>query len=465
MSIKRTTAFRYVELASMLRAEILSGGVKPGELLLSEHELCHKYKMSRNSVRQALDLLTKEGLIARKPKVGTVVTYSPAQMSEESTLVILTTQGLTFSKEAMPLLIEMFKERHPFVNVKLIAVSYSADFLRQKIADLPFPTDIVLMSDGYFRYRHQDEFMPLPVAAEGESAIAEKLLQPFRKGNLVYGLPLTFSPVFMVYNRDLFRSRKLPLPKPDWTIEEFVKSAQALTADTNGDGIVDRFGYGLSTALSRWVTIMLKQGFDFRDWTRKKILSAEEKIPLVEALKLMQDLIHRHRVTPSILAREVEMFSMLQLYYQSKIAMILTTTYYNIYKVPFRSEIIPFPAAPGAAANTGNFLMSSAIGIPKSAAHPELAQLFCEFAAEPDVQRELSERTGLLSVYDSINRSLLDKRSYEALGLDARTMNRSCYSYELFPTTEAEQQIEDSLLNFWIGILTPEETADLLLQI
>ena len=50
-------------VAEMLKEEINNGNLKPGEKLLSEVELCDKYKVSRTTIRSAIHTLAVEGLI------------------------------------------------------------------------------------------------------------------------------------------------------------------------------------------------------------------------------------------------------------------------------------------------------------------------------------------------------------------------------------------------------------------
>ncbi len=63
----------YYQLAHHLREEIYAGGLQPGNLIPSERELMRSYDLSRNTVRQALEMLAKEGLIVRDHGHGTYV--------------------------------------------------------------------------------------------------------------------------------------------------------------------------------------------------------------------------------------------------------------------------------------------------------------------------------------------------------------------------------------------------------
>ncbi|MFF3498500.1 MULTISPECIES: GntR family transcriptional regulator [unclassified Streptomyces] len=69
---RRLRADQARQLADLLRRQLLTGGF-PAGTLPHESALATDYRASRNTVRQALDLLRAEGLVERLPGVGTVV--------------------------------------------------------------------------------------------------------------------------------------------------------------------------------------------------------------------------------------------------------------------------------------------------------------------------------------------------------------------------------------------------------
>lgn len=69
---------RYRQIADELRLLIASGKLKPGDALPTEMELCEAKDISRHTAREALRILTEDGLIARRRGAGTVVTNPPA---------------------------------------------------------------------------------------------------------------------------------------------------------------------------------------------------------------------------------------------------------------------------------------------------------------------------------------------------------------------------------------------------
>lgn len=63
----------YRQIAEDLRTQIESGGLRPGQQLLTELELREQYGASRNTVRDAIKWLTTLGLVETRPGQGTFV--------------------------------------------------------------------------------------------------------------------------------------------------------------------------------------------------------------------------------------------------------------------------------------------------------------------------------------------------------------------------------------------------------
>jgi GntR family transcriptional regulator len=65
----------YSQLKEVLLENIQSGELKGGAKLPTETELCDLYKVSRNTVRTAIDELSKEGYLIKKQGKGTFVQH------------------------------------------------------------------------------------------------------------------------------------------------------------------------------------------------------------------------------------------------------------------------------------------------------------------------------------------------------------------------------------------------------
>jgi GntR family transcriptional regulator len=66
---------KHQRVARVLAREIHSGALEPGSRLPGEHALTRRFAVSRTTVRQALDELSKQGLISTHAGVGSFVTF------------------------------------------------------------------------------------------------------------------------------------------------------------------------------------------------------------------------------------------------------------------------------------------------------------------------------------------------------------------------------------------------------
>lgn len=65
-------------LAEAIRSQIEEGALGPGAKLPSEREIAERYRLSRNTVREALRELETVGLVYRRPGSGTYVSEEPS---------------------------------------------------------------------------------------------------------------------------------------------------------------------------------------------------------------------------------------------------------------------------------------------------------------------------------------------------------------------------------------------------
>jgi len=63
----------YIQVARVLKEEIVSGLHPVGSLLATEDSLCERFSVSRYTVREALRLLREDGLVSSRQGAGTVV--------------------------------------------------------------------------------------------------------------------------------------------------------------------------------------------------------------------------------------------------------------------------------------------------------------------------------------------------------------------------------------------------------
>jgi DNA-binding GntR family transcriptional regulator len=73
---------RYVQLAALIREMITSGELTIGDMTPSRPALSSEYRVSGATADKALDLLVREGLLERRPGIGTAVIAVPQELAE-----------------------------------------------------------------------------------------------------------------------------------------------------------------------------------------------------------------------------------------------------------------------------------------------------------------------------------------------------------------------------------------------
>lgn len=116
-----------------------------------------------------------------------------------------------------------------------------------------------------------------------------------------YLLPYDVGVRVILYRDDLFEEAGIRPPETGWTWEAFLAAARKLTVDQDGDGVTDRWGFGIPGARSEKTVFQWLPWF----WSLGGRFQEADGMPLslctpeaVRALQWYDDLANRHGVTP-----------------------------------------------------------------------------------------------------------------------------------------------------------------------
>lgn len=448
--MRNEDGFLYEKLYHTLKEQIESGYVKPGEFLMPEHDMCRHYRLSRNSVRKALENLQKDGYVVKRPGLGTMVvaenrTDVPAN---HKVLRILAPSPAHAPEKVLPIMIKAFQQRFPHVEVKVLTLPterYSESFLRCR--DMGIQPDLVCISDLQFNaFKSVASFMDLSAGLPGMlSNMSPKLTAPFRAENGIVAVPMTFSPVFLAYNPGLFERMRLGTPDENWTFADFVRAADRLTLTK--DGMIEQYGFSFYPDITRWIVLPLQNGFK-PDMDR-------HAIPIFRhSLTVLQDLMFRKRQGTIYL----EVSRAGNPFIHEKSAMVLTT---SMEVSGWKEQGISFtpqfaPASFGA--TKANLFVANALMIPADCGEAELAQAFIRTALSPEVQREMCKATPFLSILQSIWETEEERRRLGAIGIGIENLENNYFLHELFDESQiSELQMEMHL--FWLGLESAASVA------
>ena len=203
-------------------------------------------------------------------------------------------------------IISQFEQANPDIEVRIESVAgsdYYADLLKQ-VADGNAPDIMQIGDDAVPMFVQQSALVELGSYIKGKYPLDSGIYLPgvFAPGawqGRQYLLPKDFSPLAVYYNKRLFSQYNMPYPKDGWTWDDFLKTAQALTRDTNGDGQPNVWGVQLPAAwpsgFEYWVAAA---GGSLISEDGKKLEGYMDSPAALFALQFYADLYNKYKVAP-----------------------------------------------------------------------------------------------------------------------------------------------------------------------
>lgn len=198
--------------------------------------------------------------------------FASACQSGPSGSISLMVSGDPADEAAYQKLIGAFEAKNSGMKVELINIPSGGDFNTRLAADLAAgaPADIVLIN--YRRvaaYAAKNAFEPLGPYLTKSTLISPSDFYPQAMQAFDFGGPLCIpqnisSPAFY-YNKEMFDAAGVAYPADDWSWDDMLEAAQALTLDTNGDGAIDQYGFGVEPELIRLAPFVLQTGASLVD--------------------------------------------------------------------------------------------------------------------------------------------------------------------------------------------------------
>ena len=270
-------------------------------------------------------------------------------------------------------------------------------------------------------------------------------VEAFTVGGELQCVPQNVSSLVVYYNVDAFRDAGLKRPAHDWTYDDFVAAARALTSD-------ERHGVGVEPGIVRAAAFVWSAGGEVVDRTDDPTRFTLDTPAARRGLQRLLDL-RAKGLAPD--AREVASRSLEERFVDGTLAMFLSSRR----EVPgfrtiegFEWDVAPFPRAEGAV----TVLHSDAYCVAK-AGDVEAAHAFVRYAAGPDGQRLLARSGRTVPSRPAVARSqaFLDPRRPPR---SARVFLDAIPKLERLPSdarwTEAEDAADLALERAYYGDLS-----------
>jgi multiple sugar transport system substrate-binding protein len=283
-----------------------------------------------------------------------------------------------------------FEKQNPKITVQMIKVpntSYDQKILTAASGGTPIDVFSQWGSDSWvdFAYRNlAADLSPYVQSSHFDlSGMNQKLLDQYRVGNKLYGIPFSTGGSYLFYNINLLQKAHLPTPPsdwndPSWTWSKVQQYAQAMSVHSNNAA---QRQFGMSDDLFPENANALLFGgdiFNQQAYTTGVVNSVDANSSAVEqAVQWQHDLVYKYQVAPT----PAEGSALSNGFMSGKIGMDLTGVWgFWVYKnASFKWGVAPMPTFK----TDNSYLFTDPWMMAKGSKHPQQAWAFLKYLVDP----------------------------------------------------------------------------------
>lgn len=127
-----------------------------------------------------------------------------------------------------------------------------------------------------------------------QDAWVDSLMTGLSYDGSVYAAPVSFNAGYIIYNKTMFEENNVALPTRDWTEEDFLAAAKALT---KGEGDEKVWGVDFSSWWSYSLARNLYDGYKAWDWESRTMTANTQGFK--DGVQFITDLYQVHQVSPT----------------------------------------------------------------------------------------------------------------------------------------------------------------------
>jgi multiple sugar transport system substrate-binding protein len=212
-------------------------------------------------------------------------------------------------------------------------------------------------------------------------------LEAYKTPDGYYGLPRDFQTIVLFYNKAMFDKAGVAYPTADWTWDDLRAAAKKLTADTNGDGKTEQYGFIFDQWDMEvgWSEALWSYGGDIITADHTKTLIGEPKAR--QAWQLLHDMVFVDKSVPD--ANTIGQYG--GDLFQAGVAAMTPMGHWAVpgYNAAgFKFDVAPMPKGPAGQATSVN---SAGFVVAKASKNPDAAFAFIQFAISQAGQTRLAE--------------------------------------------------------------------------
>ena len=357
-----------------------------------------------------------------------------------------------------------FAERHSGIEVSLESVTNQAEYRDRILTSIAAgsPPDVFLLDNiDIPAFASRDVLLDLsPYAGRvglDTAAFDPRVRDIFTVNGQLLAFPKGYTPMVVVYNRRLFREAGLPEPSPDWTWDEFMRDARALTRDTDGDGVVDQFGTFFDRRVFLWISWIWSGGGDVLCPDGRHATGCLDSPATERALRWYLDWVQQDSVAPRVFTLRQSLGDQFRQFNSGHIGMMTTGHFWIPNFRPYvdqgRIEIgfAPIPHRAGSQPQT--VIYASGWAVPRNVTRRRLAVELAGYMADTLAQRTRArlglELSGLTSVAAEV--AARDTSGWDAVFQYALRSGRIPWGARVRGWREVEKRLPDVLDQVLLG--------------
>ncbi|HWQ47255.1 MAG TPA: sugar ABC transporter substrate-binding protein [Longilinea sp.] len=300
-----------------------------------------------------------------------------------------------------------FEAQNPTINVEVDVSDWTSywEKLNTNFAGGTPPDVFAMDAPLYMDWVTRDALLNLQPYIDANPTVLDGIypitLEAYQLEDGYYGLPRDFQTIVLFYNEDMFDAAGLPYPDDTWTLETLREVAQQLTLDTNGDGVIDQWGF--STDLWDmelfWSEAIWSYGGEVISADHTQTLLGEGGA--ADAWQFIYDM----AITDGSIPDPDTAGQFGGDPFDAGVSAMTTIGHWAVPQYAtrgFNFDVAPFPAGPSVRATSVN---SAGFVIAAESAHPDEAWQFIQFAIGPTGQTRLAELGFAIPVLQSIAES------------------------------------------------------------
>lgn len=287
--------------------------------------------------------------------------------------------------------LDAFEAENPDITVELVYIpSDYAQKVQTMIAG-GTPPDVMQVAEDIHGFSSKGQLLSLNPFIEQHGVNLDErygengLLEAYSWQGELYAMPDRGGTLILYYNKDMFDEAGIDYPTKEWTWDEFLNAAQAMTIEEDGETV--QYGFAAGDWWPWWMSFIYQNGGRLIDSNGQPTVNTPQ---VVEALQFYTDLMYEYEVAPT-----PEDFANLgvgtdPLFAQGKAAMI-TTGFWNVGAMQ-EVEDINWDIAPiFQNEERATVAFGSGLAIVSDTEHPDEAFRLVEFMTSEEGQMPIIE--------------------------------------------------------------------------